>query len=263
MRVALLITAFLRDNLFFKTLQTIVDFFPDNCILLIADQGYNSQEKNEFIQSIKEKIPCEYYRTPWDSGISYNRNFLVEKANELECSYILMMADSLQLTSKPNLQPIIEMLESNPNYGIVGFSLENYPVWRGTLDLIPGQHFLVDVPKEKPIIYNGISFLPVDHVSNFFLGKTKVLLENKWDENLRLMEFEDFFWRLKTNTPYKVFYTDFIKGKHIKNRNGEYEQYRGRATKEYNKLVEEKYKIKRWVKVSEQFYPYLRKNNEK
>lgn len=96
--------------------------------------------------------------------------------------------------------------------------------------------------------------------SNFFLAKTETLIKNPWDNNLKMTEYEDFFWRLKNNTNYQVFFTSDIQGKHIKNKTEEYEKYRKLAYTQFNKLVCQKYNLTRWVKCSPTFYNYIKKD---
>ena len=258
-KVAICITTFLRDNLLYKTLQTIVDNYTKDCIVLVADEGYADDEKNINIDYFKSQIPLEYYRLPFFCGISTARNFLVNKANEKNIPYILIGADSIQFTTNYNFDNIINFLETDINNGIVGFNLFNYATWRGTINLIEGQHFYMDIPDKAPFVHNNLNLIPVEMCSNFFLAKTKVLLDNKWDDELKLMEFEDFFWRLKTKTNYKVFFTSDIQGRYIHNRTKEYEEYRNLANSQFDKLVCQKYGLKRWVKLSPIFYKHIKK----
>jgi hypothetical protein len=257
-KIAILITTFLRDKLLYKTLQTIVDNPTKDCIVLIADQGYTDSEKDITIDYYKSQIPLEYYHQPFFSGISAGRNFLVNKAKEMNIPYCLISADSIQFTQSYDFQPVIAFLNSDKNNGVVGFNLVNYATWRGTIDLIPGKYFYVDIPNTEPINYEELSLLPVEMCSNFFLAKTETLIANPWDDELKLMEFEDFFWRLKTKTNYKVFFTSDIRGKYINNRTKEYGEYRNLATSQFNKLVCQKYNLIRWVKVSPNFYKHIK-----
>lgn len=55
--------------------------------------------------------------------------------------FCLLIADSIQFIREYNFNPIMNFLNSNINYGIVGFKLQKYPTWRGTIDLIPGESF--------------------------------------------------------------------------------------------------------------------------
>ena len=49
-KIAILITTFLRDKLLYKTIQSIINNYPKDCIILIADQGYTDSEKDITIE---------------------------------------------------------------------------------------------------------------------------------------------------------------------------------------------------------------------
>ena len=87
-----------------------------------------------------------------------------------------------------------------------------------------------------------------DIVRNFFLAKTEVLIENPWDDELKVAEHEDFFIRLKQNTFYKVVWTPDIQAKYIGIREGKYDQYRRRMYGEFRKKLLEKWNLKGWVR---------------
>jgi len=242
--IAILITTFLRDSLLYKTLQNIVDNLPDNCMVLIADQGYNSEEKEITLDYYKSLINLEYYRLPFDCGLSYARNYLVNRAVELEIPYCLLSADSIQFTEKYNFSNIIDLLESDATYGIVGFDLEfSKCPWEYKLNLDNNGFHLIK--SNDLITYNSIPYKQVDICRNIFLGKTNTII-NLWDDELKLVEHELSFWTYKKRG-FKVFWTDTIKFKKINNSNNdEYKEYRNRF-KDYQKILKQKLNITNWV----------------
>ena len=243
-KIAILLTTFLRDELLYRTLQTIVDFFPKDAILLIADQGDASNKKLSEIAKIKEQIPCEYYQLEFDCGLSFARNYLVEKAKELNCQYCLLTADSIQFTKNTqNLDSIIEVLEQQEEVGIVGFDILGRQSWEYYLIITSGFKL---IKSEDYIEYNNQKFKQVDVCRNFFLAKTKLLIANAWDNELKLAEHEDFFYRLK-NTGYKVIFTNAISACYQDDKPSKYKQYRNRLYNEFSTQLKEKYHIKRWL----------------
>jgi hypothetical protein len=243
-KIAILVTTFLRDSLLYNTIQSIVDNYTKDCILLIADQGYSSSEKETTIDYFKSQIPCEYYRIPFDCGLSYARNFLINKAKESNIPYILMSADSIQFIDKYNFQPIIDFLESNTNYGLVGFELlRSKCSWEYYLKLDEeGIHL---IPSNDYVQFNECMFKKVDICRNIFLAKTSALI-NLWDNEMKLCEHELAFLELKKRN-YSCFWTNNISFKRINSRNPkEFEIYRSRF-KEYQQLLKRKLNIKNWV----------------
>jgi hypothetical protein len=242
--IAILITTFLRDNLLYKTLQTITDNLPENCIVLIADQGYADEEKDITIDYYKSQIPLELYKLPFDSGLSAARNFLVNKANEMKIPYILMGADSIQFTQKYDFNPIIKFLEQDNKRGIVGFDLDGSKApWEFDMELTPKGIKLTSSSNYTE--FEGIKYKKVDICRNIFLAKTETML-NLYDNELKLCEHEDSFLTYKQRG-YEVYWTDTISFKRISgNTSEEYQTYRKRLS-DYQKILKQKLNISGWV----------------
>lgn len=243
--IAILITTFLRDSTLYKTIQSIIDNNSGNYKILIADQGYRTDEKSITYDYFKSQIPCEIYYLPFDCGLSVGRNYLVNKANELGFKYCLVSSDSIQFTTKYNFEPIISLLDSDTNNAIFGFDLENSVCpWEFNMKVTPNGILLTK--SEESYNLNGVSFKRVDICRNIFIAKAEVLLKNRWDDELKLAEHEKFFIDLK-QINYKVFWTDAIKFKKINNSGSEeYKTYRKRFS-DYQKLLKQKLNIASWI----------------
>jgi len=257
MKVAIILTTFLRDNLLYKTLQTIVDNPVSDCILLIADQGYSSDEKSITVDYTKSQIPCEYYKLPFDCGAYFARNFLVKKAQELGCDYCLISADSIQFKEKYNFEPIINFLNSNEKIALCGFELEDSKcAWEYEMELTKkGIKFLYPT---KFITVNEIKYTKVDICRNIYLAKTKALIDSPYDEELKLGGHELNFWNLKQKG-WECYWTDSLIFKRVSNTNNEYSEYRKRFS-DYLQIAKQKLGITGWVI----YPPKIRtKNNSK
>lgn len=243
-RIAILVTAFLRDTLLYKTLQTIVDNYPENSIVLIADQGYADSEKDINIDYYKSLIPLKYYRLPFDCGLSFARNFLVQKATEMNVPYCLLGSDNIQFLTKYNFEPIIQFLELDNSRGMIGFDLEGSKcAWEYLMEITPnGIKFSYS---DKEYFFGNLKFIKVDICRNVFMAKTHTLL-NLWDEEQKLAEHELAFLEYKKRD-YEVYWTDAYLFKRISGRNSkEYELYRKRFN-DYKKLLQSKLGMKGWV----------------
>lgn len=231
-------TTFLRSSLVRKTLPTYLNFFDGK--VLVLDQGKDEDGIEKIVKDLKDNRLL-YYKLPFDCGLSYARNFGVKKAKELGEKYILLTADSIKLIEPVKVKKIISFLESDKNYAIVGLELKNRVFWHLDMELKKdGWYF--DLPKKPKIIFEGIEFIPCDVVKNFFIGKIDLVLNNLWDEKLKLAEHEDFFNRLKIKG-YKVFYTNYLSAKYINDKNLIYNNYRQRIYNEFMPKVKEKYGI--------------------
>ena len=260
--IGICITTFLRDSLLYKTIQTIVDNYPDNYIVLLADQGYADKEKDITIDYYKSQISLEYYRIPFDSGLSLARNFLVQKASEMNIPYVLLGADSIQFTSPYNFQPIIDFLEQKEKRGIVGFDLQGSKCpWEFNMEITPTGIKLIS--SSNYIEFEGIKYKKIDICRNIFIAKTNTLLK-LWDEEMKLCEHELAFLEYKKRG-YEVYWTDSISFKKIStNTSDEYQTYRKRL-QDYQKLFKQKLGISGWViyapEAMREIKEYKKRNN--
>jgi hypothetical protein len=202
--IAILITTFLRDNLLYKTLQTIADNYTKNCIILIADQGYSNSEKDITIDYFASQIPLEYYKIPFDSGLSFARNYLVNIANEKHIPYVLISTDSIQFTENYNFESLFKDLDNN--------ILINF-IFKDT----------------EPIALKDI-----------FLAKTNLLID-LWDEEMKLYEYQLAFSEC-IKRGYKIVWNKDYNFKKIKSRSTEEYQSYCKRIKEYKKLSAQKLK---------------------
>jgi hypothetical protein len=250
-KIAILITTFLRDELLYNTVQNIIDCYPKDSILLIGNQSYiTDEEKLNGFSNFNAHIdnpayfPIEYYNLPFDCGLSYARNFLIQKANEMNIPYILMMADSIQFLASYSFMPFIQFLELENNRGIVGFDLEGSKCpWEWLMELTT-QGIRV-TPSNKITYFGNLMFKEVDICRNIFLAKTSTMI-NLYDSEMKLGEHELAFLEYKKRG-YKVYWTDALLFKKIiSESNPQYNTYRKRFS-EYRELLKKKLNITGWI----------------
>lgn len=247
-KIAIIYTTFLRNKLMYQTAQSIINNWQDNYILFILDQNGTTEKQNYFTTIMsKEKKDIRYYIFSFDCGLSYARNFGIKKASEMGIPYCLITADSIEFTDKYNFEPIKNLLECSSMNILVGLKLKRRCRWEFELDLIEGEHFLLS-PNTFPVIdYQGFQFQRTEICKNFYLAKTKLLNLIKWDENLKLCEHEDFFWRVKQSN-YHCYFTNSIEANYVRQFEGNYGTYRQRLYKEFQDKLRAKYNIKTWIK---------------
>jgi len=191
--IGIIYTTFLRNKLMNETIQSILDNWKNNYILLIGDQNNtnNQIEKQLWLSNIKHENTMKnihYYHLLYDCGLSYARNYLINKAYKMGIKYCLLTADSIKFTQPYNLQPVINFLEEKPERAIVGFDLLNRQPFEYDLTISKKYgKFLLKSPSNEQI---G-DFLPCDIVRNFFLAKTAILKEIQWDNQLKLCVTKD------------------------------------------------------------------------
>ena len=260
-QIAILITTFERDNTLYKNIDALLSYIQNNFIILIADQGHFSEEKEKWILKNQQRYPKNfiYKKLSYNCGLSYARNYLVDLAKENKYDYILLSSDSFLFNeSIQKINKIVDFLNSNDSYDLIGFELKNCVCdWEANLNLIPNEHFELNfINKQEPSNrYKDILIFDCDIVRNFFLAKINPILHTGWDNNLKGREHEDFFWRYKQNN-YKVGWTDYIWADKINDKPNIYQQSRNQNMQNGLKYLKKKYKIKNWVK-------YINLNNAK
>jgi len=238
-KTAIIFTTFLRDELAKKTIHSIARYIKPEYVLLIGDQNPSEYKKHEYSDFL-------YYPLPKDCGLSFARNYLIQRAHLMEIPYILMTADSIEFTQDYNLEPLIAFLDSEEKIGKIGFNLNNRIPWEFNMNL--KDSFELTISKEFKE-FDKIKFHKVDICRNFFLGKTKAFVTIPYDNQLKLMEHEDHCWRFKQGG-WETYYTDAVVANYIKFSNPSYDKYRQRMSKEFRPILLKKYGIKQWVSYS-------------
>lgn len=257
-KIAILITTFERDELLYKSVQSLVENFFENCMILVADQGTPSNEKAKWVLETKTRLDNQFHyrELPYNCGLSAGRNFLVRLAKEKGCDYCLLSSDSfLYNESLQNLNNIVKNYLWG--YNLIGFDLKGSVCgWEAKLKLIEGQafeldfiektnrtarKFYIDMKSNKEI-----NIWDIDICRNIFMASAESLLETQWDEKLKLAEHESFFHEYQ-KAGFKCGWTNYIIAEKMKDRPIEYNKFRQRNFDEGRQYLKEKYDIKGWV----------------
>ena len=231
-----IMTTIKRNNCVKKTIESIQKYCPQMKIY-IADQNEPSGEMMQFYEAHN----VEYYFVEPNSGLSKNRNFLVNKVKE---EYIFIGDDDFTFTNKTKIKIMQEILDENKTIGIVGGELSetsNYChrlIWDNKKKIV----YMIQIDEEFLYTKKNHKFMYTDLVLNFFLAKKEVLKECKWDDDLKLAEHLEYFLRFK-ETKWKVAYTPNVFAIHDRERPDDYIEYRHQA-KKYYKIMLKKYNMK-------------------
>lgn len=266
--IAFIITTFMRDELLFKSVQSILDNWQDDFQIIVVDQGEVTAKKHEWINK-QDKV--HYVPVLYDSGLSYCRNVGVQKAKELGCDYVIIASDSFLFNeSIKKIDNVVQIL-NNSYYDVIGFELiPSVCGWEAKLDLIEGKCFLLNfIDKDKTnamrflstikpstkwknvdespaLVGDVINIWNCDIIRNIFIAKINILLNCKWDNDLKLGEHEDFFYRLKLQN-IKCSWTNYIYCNKMTDRPEQYAKLRKQNFNNGIKLLREKYNISGWV----------------
>jgi len=215
--VSIIVKTFERPQAVERLLRSILLSPAAECRVLVGDASHDPVPPACLAQG-----RIEHLRLPVDSGLSYGRNFLVDRVTT---PYCVVLDDDLVFTRATRLDVLLAMVKEG------GFDLaagEGNLLVRGR----PG-HGNIERRGRQLMLHAGApprshhNGLPVyDMVNNFFLATTASLREVRWDERFHVYgNHLDFFMRYSAR--YRVTFTDQVAVDHVE---GGYTE-RGRQSK--------------------------------
>jgi GT2 family glycosyltransferase len=198
--VSLIIKTFERPKSLERLLHSILSSSASGCRILVADDSWRGTPSDLFAY---EEI--DYFKLPYDSGLSYGRNYLVDR---VRTPYCVLLDDDLVFTHETRLEILLEIVKRK------GFDLaagEGNLLTRGKPGFanmeVRDRNLIIDPGAAPRSYFNG---LPVyDLVNNFFLARTETLRDIRWDERFKIYgEHNDFF--LRYSAKYRATYTDKV-----------------------------------------------------
>ena len=175
----IIIKSFLRPLALTALIVSIRNMYPDIKIH-VADDGD--------LPEVPFGIDM-FYRLPFDTGLSKGRNFLVDTVTT---SYTVLLDDDTLFNEQSRLEYAIRVLSKFKLLDIVaGYYLPRRFFGQHKIEngvLIRDMHLASDVIDGFPLF---------DFVPNFFVARTSALKKVRWDEELKIMEHMDYFWRAR------------------------------------------------------------------
>jgi len=198
--VSIVIKTFERPRALERLLRSILASAAADSKILIADDSLHATASDLF-----ERENIQYFRLPYDSGLSYGRNYLVERVTT---PYCVLLDDDFVFIPETNLGILLDIVKH-----------KDFDLAAGAVDgLIHGKpgYANLEVRDRNLSIKLGApprshcNGLPVyDMVNNFFLAKTATLRDVGWDERFKIYgEHTDFF--LRYSAKYRVTFTDEV-----------------------------------------------------
>lgn len=227
------ITHFLRVEGLINLVKSIRKYYPDANIT-IACQGE--------IPLDEALNGCNMLATDFDSGLSYNRNRLVDITHR---PFILMLEDDFVFTEKTSVGFLLKLMDVQENIGVVGGLVKElgHPLhwehkFRRDGDTLYHESDGDDWVKHKtPYKETGC-------VLNFALFRREMLEEIQWDDEQKLAEHQDFYLRLK-DTKWRVLYTEATEIDTKKINSPEYKSFKKRQ--EFRERLLRKHNLKKVV----------------
>jgi hypothetical protein len=211
--LTLLIKSFMRTECVNEHIKSIRKYYKFIKIIVVDDS--NPPLNFDYDKNIKT------YNIPFDSGLSAGRNFGVSK---IETDYFVLLDDDFVFTEQTDLVKWFYMMK-NSNLDVLGGDVI---MNNSRMDFFGNLKVNGDTLLYKNERYSITDeYKTCDLVLNFFIAKTKKILECKWDEELKLAEHTAYF--LKYKNILKVGHTEKISILHKQIRDPTYAEYRKRA----------------------------------
>ena len=243
-----------RYNCLKPLIKSIIKRY-DNVPILIGDDSKVSCKK-QVEKDFKNNKNINVYELPYDCGLSYGRNFLL---NKVKTKYFCLCDDDFIFDNKTNLDVALQILKEN-DLDIIGGYIRNYKIINSYKDYVIrlGQkvlryelptNYIGSINQKKDVLYVNYrvkdfpEYEEVDVVNNFFIAKTDSIKKSPWDNELKLQEHTAFFYAAKKNG-LKVGFTNKLSVRHCPVQNFKYKNFR---TRNYTHVFLEKNKLSKIV----------------
>lgn len=190
--VTIIFKSFERQKMAMRLYRNIQSYYPGIRVIIADDSSKPLALQDDSLQVIQ---------LPFNSGLSYGLNRALEK---VETPYVMRMDDDELLTVKTCLGAQVKFLEMHPEVDLVGFCTltaircknPDEEVSRFTSFSMKGAPKPLRIPHMTQI--DGNHFV-MGKVPNLYVARTDKVRSIGWDENIRMLDHQDFFWRAAGN----------------------------------------------------------------
>jgi hypothetical protein len=144
---------------------------------------------------------------------------------------MLLLEDDFIVDERCKLQPLLSVLNAQPDIGVVGgmheMAYRSKPVGRA-FSVVRDNIAPINMPHHRTS--DGVPFQLTEFVNNFALFRREFVQQNKWDERLKVGEHLAYYRTIRDRNEWLVAFTPASQIGHDKSgRDSEYLQYRDRA----------------------------------
>lgn len=168
-----------------------------------------------------------------DGNLSAGRNRAV---NSVKTRLTLVADDDFEFTNDTSIERWLDVLNHDADNeadlaGVSGSVVESNRSysWCHTIKVFRGKMSIHPSTEDWRATKSGVMYRPCDMAINFFLARTEVLRETKWDENLPLEEHRDWFLRIYNLRKWRWGWVPSVTCLHHRDRNQEYTKFRNRS----------------------------------
>eukprot|EP01116_Phalansterium_solitarium_P017226 TRINITY_DN4181_c1_g1_i2.p1 TRINITY_DN4181_c1_g1~~TRINITY_DN4181_c1_g1_i2.p1 ORF type:complete len:606 (+),score=199.92 TRINITY_DN4181_c1_g1_i2:228-2045(+) len=252
------INKFLGEQPTLKLIDSIRVYYP-NVKISVADSSAPAEDWSQGLTNV------DVYFLPFDAGAAAGRNLLLLTA---KTKYVLLLDDDFIFTADTRLEPVLAIMEGS-DYDILGgrlwtgsrYMTNNFLIWEDAkthghpvilkcVDMFYYRHSVNNLGKDAET--DDWEVLDTDGVSPLFIARRDTVADILYDNNLKLGEQSEFFWRAKGRL--KIGYTPQFTVLHEKRpADSTYRRYRDR----YGPYAPSNNTYVRYMRLKWGSYPFL------
>ena len=210
--LSIVIKTFERPYCTNRIIDSIFQYYPKMKVI-VGDDSRNPGENDA----------VDYHKLPFNSGISYGRNFLID---QVKTKYFLLLDDDFIFTEKTDLNTLLNILEGNDIDLVAGNILENLKLRDlsgiGVMRQEGGTLYIT----RKEYLGKHLNYYTCDFVPNFFMANTERIKQaGAWDNELKVQEHWAFFYKIRGKV--KTAFCPEVEIEHKRETNERYESLNG------------------------------------
>lgn len=190
--ITIIYKSFERQKMAKRLYKNIQKYYPDIQVIIVDDSKKPLKIKGNNL---------EVLQLPFNSGLSYGLNCALEK---VKTPYVLRLDDDELLTRKTMLGQQLNFLEEHEEIDLVGFCTLTAIRCKNPVKICNDYIKFTMELAPKPLKIPHLTKIDETHivmgkVPNIILVQTDKLREVGWDNNIRMLDHNDFFWRAAGN----------------------------------------------------------------
>jgi hypothetical protein len=220
-----------------------MDFFygylGNDVSIIIADDSQNPE-----MPKVKVPFNIKHIPLPFDTGLSYGRNVMLDHTETL---YFILLDDDFVFTGATKIEYFLDLMQNNPDLDILAGEVYNNGKRKVRsnccITFIEGK--LTKYKKPYKVI-GKLNYY--DFVVNFFIAKTAVIKQIRWDDELKIVEHTAFFLKAKESN-LTCAETSLVKINHFRPKIEHYKKFRKDRIDEFMNILKTKYQIKEIIEM--------------
>ncbi len=203
--ITAVLISFMRPEYTKECVKSLAENYKGIKILVAENAEYN-KDLRDFVKEHGGR----YVVMPFDSGVCFARNRLVEIA---ETEYILVGDDDFYYTDGAKVKEMLKFMRAHKEFSLIGGRISERDKildYQGNINIYPDhfEYIKLDPKKNKRCKKSGLKYQKCDITFNYFIARREDIKKVKWDEKIKVAyEHSDWFIALKKRGGRNVAFT--------------------------------------------------------